>query len=109
MTLLKKLHSAGRVARFVVDESHCVCSWGHDFRSDYTKLSLLKKTFPQTPILALTATAPPPVRDEVVRILGMAGAARYESSLRRENLNYTIVSKSKVEPIKQVYDWIMSR
>ena len=79
MNVIKRLYAGSRVARFVIDESHCVCSWGHDFRSDYKKLSLLKRTFPSVPILALTATAPPQVRDEVVKILGMKGAARYEA------------------------------
>jgi ATP-dependent DNA helicase RecQ len=56
---------------FVVDEAHCISEWGHDFRPDYLKLGAVADAVGRPPILALTATASPPVRDEIVERLGM--------------------------------------
>ena len=56
---------------FVVDEAHCISEWGHDFRPDYLKLGAVAEAVGRPPVLALTATASPPVRDEIVERLGM--------------------------------------
>src|SRR5919205_482077 len=56
---------------FVVDEAHCISEWGHDFRPDYLKLGSVAEAIGRPPILALTATASPPVREEIVTRLGM--------------------------------------
>ena len=53
---LQKLEEQNRLGRFVIDECHCACQWGHDFRPDYAKLQVLRQHFPQVPILAVTAT-----------------------------------------------------
>lgn len=58
-------------ALFVVDEAHCVSSWGHDFRPDYSRLKVAVEELGRPPILALTATAAPPVREEICAALGM--------------------------------------
>jgi ATP-dependent DNA helicase RecQ len=68
--LLGELAEAG-VSLFVVDEAHCVSQWGHDFRPDYLRVGPAIAALGHPPTLALTATAAPPVRDEIVSVLGM--------------------------------------
>jgi ATP-dependent DNA helicase Q1 len=61
----------GTFARIVIDEAHCVSQLGHDFRPDYQKLSSLRNLFPAVPILALSATCPPNVLKDLLKILKM--------------------------------------
>ena len=68
---LESLYRNGNLSRFVIDEAHCVSGWGHDFRPDYCELKELKQRFPGIPFMALTATATPRVRTDVVKQLGM--------------------------------------
>ncbi|MDZ4090837.1 MAG: DEAD/DEAH box helicase, partial [Arthrobacter sp.] len=65
--------AALNVALFVVDEAHCVSSWGHDFRPDYLRLGEIRERLGNPTTAALTATASPPVREEILARLGMAG------------------------------------
>jgi superfamily II DNA helicase RecQ len=88
---LQKLHEQGRLGRFVIDECHCACQWGHDFRPDYAKLGILKAHFPTVPILAVTATASDKVREECIHILQMNPHHRFfRSTANRPNLNYSV-------------------
>jgi ATP-dependent DNA helicase RecQ len=68
--VLQEVADAGP-SLFVVDEAHCISEWGHDFRPDYLKLGVVAEAIGRPPILALTATASPPVRDEILARLGM--------------------------------------
>ena len=71
MTTLQSLYSRQVLAKFVIDEAHCISFWGHDFRPDYKKLSELRTKFPQVPLMALTATATPRVQRDILYQLHM--------------------------------------
>jgi bloom syndrome protein len=65
--IVQRLYNRGMMARLVIDEAHCVSQWGHDFRKDYTCLGDLRiRLFPNVPLMLLTATATPRVRDDIL-------------------------------------------
>ncbi|EFO88209.1 hypothetical protein CRE_17749 [Caenorhabditis remanei] len=105
------LHRRGLLARFVIDEAHCVSQWGHDFRPDYTKLSTLREKFhnPPVPIIALTATATPKIVTDARYNLKMQNSKLFISSFVRDNLKYDLIPKAAkslinvVEKMKQLY------
>ncbi|CAH8381924.1 unnamed protein product [Eruca vesicaria subsp. sativa] len=91
---LESLNSHSLLARFVIDEAHCVSQWGHDFRPDYQGLGVLKKKFPNIPMLALTATATASVKEDVVQALGLVNTVVFRQSFNRPNLWYSVVPKT---------------
>ncbi|HET6803922.1 MAG TPA: DNA helicase RecQ [Frateuria sp.] len=81
------------VALFAIDEAHCVSQWGHDFRPEYRELAVLAERFPQIPRIALTATADPRTREEIVERLGLGRAHQFVSSFDRPNIRYRVALK----------------
>ena len=85
------------IALFAIDEAHCVSQWGHDFRADYLRLSILHETFPQVPRMALTATADERTRAEILSRLDLHAAEKYISGFDRPNIRYRIALKYNVK------------
>ncbi|WP_329743542.1 DNA helicase RecQ [Dyella sp. A6] len=81
------------VALFAIDEAHCVSQWGHDFRPEYRELTVLHGRFPHVPRIALTATADPRTREEIVERLGLQQARQFVSSFDRPNIGYRVMLK----------------
>ena len=95
------------VARFVVDEAHCISEWGHDFRPDYRALAALRRRFPEIPIMALTATATDRVRADIVRQLRLRDPACYVASFDRPNLIYKVTPKARTT--ESLIAWLRRR
>lgn len=93
MSRLEKAYQTGRLKRFVIDEAHCCSQWGHDFRSDYAKLGIIKRQYPKVPILALTATATPRLAKDVKTILEIQQCVSFRTSFLRSNLHYEVKEK----------------
>lgn len=95
----RDLHRRRKLARFVIDEAHCVSQWGHDFRPDYKLLGEVRQQFPGVPVIALTATATENVKIDVIHNLGIKNCETFSQSFNRPNLNYEVRSKTKAKDV----------
>jgi ATP-dependent DNA helicase RecQ len=95
-----ELLDRGRIALFAIDEAHCVSQWGHDFRPDYLRLSMLHEHWPNVPRIALTATATEVTHAEITKRLDLGGARHFVASFDRPNIQYRIESKN--QPLQQL-------
>ena len=102
------LRRAG-VGLFVVDEAHCISEWGHNFRPDYLFLPRAVRDLGNPPVLALTATATPRVRQDILRSLKMRSPEVVVTSFNRPNLTYRVIpAKEKKHKLPRILDVIRS-
>ncbi|PWV95657.1 ATP-dependent DNA helicase RecQ [Hoeflea marina] len=83
-----------RISMVCIDECHCVSTWGNNFRKDYLSLGRLKELYPGVPRIALTATADPHTRLDIVRLLDLDDAETFVDSFDRPNISYEIVERN---------------
>jgi len=98
---------ATKVELLAVDEAHCISEWGHDFRPDYARLGLLRQRIGNPPTIALTATATPVVREDVVRQLQLLDAQTVITGFRRTNLHFEVITAhSQAEKTRELLEFL---
>ena len=102
-----QLISYSKVSFIAIDEAHCISQWGHDFRPEYTQLGGLKASFPDAPIMALTATADYATRQDIMTHLNLKNPHKYIGSFDRPNIRYTLEEKYK--PMEQLTRFVLAQ
>ncbi|MGB8218506.1 MAG: DNA helicase RecQ [Candidatus Methanoperedens sp.] len=96
-----------KISLFAIDEAHCISEWGHDFRPEYRQLKIIGTSFPDIPIIALTATATTKVREDIVNQLELKDCRKYIASFNRENLVYYV--KPKQDAFRQIVEFLKTK
>jgi len=103
----RHLLSRTHVGLFAIDEAHCVSQWGHDFRPEYLQIAEILENYPETPCVALTATADEVTREEILKKLNLEDARQFIASLDRPNIFYKVLPKSNVR--SQLKEFLRAR
>uniref|UniRef100_A0A2I3HG21 RecQ-like DNA helicase BLM n=1 Tax=Nomascus leucogenys TaxID=61853 RepID=A0A2I3HG21_NOMLE len=106
ISTLENLYERKLLARFVIDEAHCVSQWGHDFRQDYKRMNILRQKFPSVPVMALTATANPRVQKDILTQLKILRPQVFSMSFNRHNLKYYVLPKKPKKVAFDCLEWI---
>ncbi|XP_075414132.1 recQ-like DNA helicase BLM isoform X2 [Tenrec ecaudatus] len=106
LSTLENLYQRKLLARFVIDEAHCVSQWGHDFRQDYKRMNMLRQKFPLVPVMALTATANPRVQKDILTQLKILKPQVFSMSFNRHNLKYYVLPKKPKKVAFDCLEWI---
>jgi len=107
LSQLEGFFNTHKPSLIAIDEAHCISSWGHDFRPAYTQLGYLKNRFPETPIIALTATADRATREDIKNQLSIPEATLHLSSFDRPNLSLEVRPGTK--RIQQIANFVADR
>ncbi|WP_394350033.1 DNA helicase RecQ [Tenacibaculum aiptasiae] len=107
LPLLQNVLNQAYISCIAIDEAHCISAWGHDFRPSYKQLSFLKKSLPEVPIVALTATADKATQEDILEQLAVPNATKYVSSFNRKNISLEV--RPANDRIKQIIQFINRR
>lgn len=107
LSLLQNVLNQSYISCIAVDEAHCISAWGHDFRPSYKQLAFLKKSLPETPIVALTATADKATQQDILEQLAVPYATQFISSFNRENIALEV--RPANDRVQQIIKFIQKR